>query len=1085
MSTRQNKKRKGRGNVINRERTVTTLTEGSEGSFMAADDPHASLMPHPFSVASSVSDTTTISPGFPMTPSFTTYPPYAYMSSTPVTPGSMYSQPQAPAHFFPTQPPPPGQNDLEILERLKETIKAGQHEFFQPVPRPTALASIYLGPHHASQVPPHPEQVPDYRSDSRRLSPGSQAANGHGESGVRKQDSTSSSLALGDSMDSTSRNLDMDPPGLNTPLVSAHSEIGSSGPRSQGLSRSATEKALDSQYSMKSSGELAAKSNNFDSKDYRGSRDPAWSSRNGSGLSGDARRYEEDRNGRSGVDSRYGAADTRPPQRYVDRERDRDRERERDRDLERDRDRRGTDFSARYAREDRRDERYRYGDTRRPPPDDHYDSRTRPSVPRDTDDRPGPPSDPHPPRSLPDERSSEPRLHRPGGEDRPGDTRIPPTSGDDRSLHARADERDARDRQSRPPGDDRRPLPPASERGLKPTSPDNRRSGLPMDRSTKLSDDRRPPLSTANDKQMDPRSPEGIRPSANGETPARPPVSSDSRRGPPPSPSTRAPPTAGVTDDRVVRPAERSAGLHPPPERPRPLPADDRRGAPPAPSRATDDRRPPDDYPAKPPAPLSAAPPRPLDDRARAEDKPARQPSLQDRLSRPGDSLLPARSVADDRAITSSSDTASARPALDSATIPARPSDVRPPSDARPLPDRLSRPEDRGRPLTSDRFARTSPTRDRSPPRYNYAKNRPLSLVREDASPRSFKPRGETVSPRRTEFVRPPDRASYPDRYERDRSRDRRSDIMEVDPPRFSDRAQPAGYRRSPPPFNPDRPWSETYAGDVVRRDLPPPPPPPGYRREWREDDRLTPNVPFDEWDRERRDWDRPPTMDRDRDHDRDRFLSREPPPPSWETREERDRRVSGGFPPAPLSIAGDAPPSRPFDSRPLSARLSEPYAADDRDRFERARYPPLDASPGSYSRVRGRSPTPPRRPGAPIDDLRPPMKRARDDAYGPSGYYPPPPGALDAGREYSPPPRRTPQPGGYYDDARDYPPRGPSPAPSVRDRDRDFLERDSYPPYDRREPPPLGRMAPPRSPPPYARGPYGRDDRRYPPPRP
>ncbi|THG97855.1 hypothetical protein EW026_g4235 [Hermanssonia centrifuga] len=72
-------------------------------------------------------------------------------------PGPTFSPQQSQSHFFSAQPPPAGQNDLEILERLKETIKNNQHEYFQPVPRPAALASIYLGPRH---VPPHPEQIP-------------------------------------------------------------------------------------------------------------------------------------------------------------------------------------------------------------------------------------------------------------------------------------------------------------------------------------------------------------------------------------------------------------------------------------------------------------------------------------------------------------------------------------------------------------------------------------------------------------------------------------------------------------------------------------------------------------------------------------------------------------------------------------------------------------------------------------------------------------------------------------------------------------------------------------------------------------
>ena len=198
MSTRQNKKRKGRGNVINRERTVTTLTEGSEGSFLAADEAHASLMSHPFNVASSVSDTS-ISPGFPMTPSFPSFP-YPYIQPMAgASSGSLFNQSQ-PTQYYQPQPLPPGQNDLEILERLKETIKAGQHEFFRPVPRPDLLADIYLGPHVVSQVPPHPEQVSrEHRSlssrgelEGRRGSPSRQDVNGEGISGLRKHDAISS-----------------------------------------------------------------------------------------------------------------------------------------------------------------------------------------------------------------------------------------------------------------------------------------------------------------------------------------------------------------------------------------------------------------------------------------------------------------------------------------------------------------------------------------------------------------------------------------------------------------------------------------------------------------------------------------------------------------------------------------------------------------------------------------------------------------------------------------------------------------------------------------------------------------------------
>lgn len=208
MSTRQNKKRKGRGNAINRERTVTTLTDGSEGSFMASEETHPNLMSSPFSVTSTATSNSNLSPSFSLTSGFPPFP-YGYMQPmAAVTPGAMFNQSQTPAHFYPAQPLPPGQNDLEILERLKETIKAGQHELFQPVPRPAALASVYLGPHTVSQVPPHPEQVPqDHRAgsgrlevDTRRRSPGrSFDSRGEGSGGPRRHDgqpSVSSCLHL-------------------------------------------------------------------------------------------------------------------------------------------------------------------------------------------------------------------------------------------------------------------------------------------------------------------------------------------------------------------------------------------------------------------------------------------------------------------------------------------------------------------------------------------------------------------------------------------------------------------------------------------------------------------------------------------------------------------------------------------------------------------------------------------------------------------------------------------------------------------------------------------------------------------------
>ncbi|RPD54438.1 hypothetical protein L226DRAFT_445033, partial [Lentinus tigrinus ALCF2SS1-7] len=181
MATRQNKKRKGRNNAPPRERTVTTLTDGTDGPFMSSpvdDHPSASLMSSPFAV--NINSPAAQPPGIPPAPfpipPFTSPFSYGFSHMPPVTPTIGPSFPQQ-QQFFPpaampalnqsqqqqqpTMPLSPGQNDLQILERLKETIKNNHHEFFRPVPQPAALASVYLGPKSSSvpsHVPPHPEQ---------------------------------------------------------------------------------------------------------------------------------------------------------------------------------------------------------------------------------------------------------------------------------------------------------------------------------------------------------------------------------------------------------------------------------------------------------------------------------------------------------------------------------------------------------------------------------------------------------------------------------------------------------------------------------------------------------------------------------------------------------------------------------------------------------------------------------------------------------------------------------------------------------------------------------------------------------------
>jgi hypothetical protein len=163
MSARQNKKRKGRNNVNNRERTVTTFTEDPNTSFLVplpSEEP--ALMSSPFSVASTSATTNSNNnfQNFGMSYSFHAHGPNSQ-------PQQGQQQQQQQQQFFPPQVIlPPGKNDLEVLENLKSIIKEGQHEFYRAIPQPAALASLYLGP-TSSQVPPHPEQLPaDYYNQS-------------------------------------------------------------------------------------------------------------------------------------------------------------------------------------------------------------------------------------------------------------------------------------------------------------------------------------------------------------------------------------------------------------------------------------------------------------------------------------------------------------------------------------------------------------------------------------------------------------------------------------------------------------------------------------------------------------------------------------------------------------------------------------------------------------------------------------------------------------------------------------------------------------------------------------------------------
>ncbi|KAF9497915.1 hypothetical protein BDN71DRAFT_510852 [Pleurotus eryngii] len=145
MSTRQNKKRKGRTLAIPRERTVTTLTDGPDTPFL--HEASAGFMTSPF-------------PGSP------------FASFNGFTMGHTDHTQQ----FSPTPQMvlPPGENDLEILEKLKDIIKNGQHEFYRAVPQPRALASLYLGrnaPAHAQAQPPAAQDGRKSPGDENRTRP--------------------------------------------------------------------------------------------------------------------------------------------------------------------------------------------------------------------------------------------------------------------------------------------------------------------------------------------------------------------------------------------------------------------------------------------------------------------------------------------------------------------------------------------------------------------------------------------------------------------------------------------------------------------------------------------------------------------------------------------------------------------------------------------------------------------------------------------------------------------------------------------------------------------------------------------------
>ncbi|CCM03197.1 uncharacterized protein FIBRA_05321 [Fibroporia radiculosa] len=737
---------------------------------------------------------------------------------------------------------------------------------------------------------------------------------------------------------------------------------------------------------------------------------------------------------------------------------------------------------------------------RRPPGPSSTDERPTKVLPAEDRRGPAPPQSDRP--REPDDRRPLPSSAAPAPTpgDRVGrpydDRRAPPPSIADRQARPVGDDRRTpglllavNDRQTRV-SDDRRPPPPGWN--------DDRRGPVPSvsDRQVRLSDDRRPVPAQVSDRSTrlpidDSRTP--LPPS--GDRAIRPP--GEERRPPPPVTEDRDTrvPLGSLSEVVTSRPPLDDRGIRQQPSQddPKPrsvVPLEDRLSRPPPlQERLASSSSRPDDRVSHPPVSRTehgSHPPRSEDRRVvpTLEERLSHAPAgIEDRGPRPpptDDSL--ARTLMPPPASVSASASASARPAA------VEDRNVHLADSARPalgsLSERDRRPDDRGRPLVSDRVSRpTEHANDRGPPRSTIYSNAPTSraasVARDSSRGNAFKPHSPTHSPVRSELreFRPaaePPRPSYrhePDRY----TNDRRGNVMDVDTPasRFA-----SSYRRPSSPVVADtadpyisrgRTWSpnETYPEESARRG---PVDPHSYDRNRRAD------YPSDWESMPPRHWDRPI-----RDYERENYLDGDPAARAngWETREERERRISSSFP----LIESTSTTSRAFEQRPLGTRLSEDFTRDDHqfgmDVLERTRYAPVDI--GAYSRVRARSPSPLRRQGA-VTDLRPAIKRPREDTYT-SSYYTlvdqPRPLPEDLPRLRSSPSAGAP----YFDDPRAPPPYGGSTAPAgnmVRDRDYvDARERapETYPSYERRDP--VSRISQPRSPSQY-NGRYSREDRRY-----
>lgn len=145
MASRLNRKKKGRANQQNRERTVTTLTEDPSTQFLVptpSEEPAGANMSSPFSISSSSGGGT--NNNAPNVPNGTYQTPGNFGYQGPYPNGNdNYMEAGQQQPYIPQVTMPLGKDDYERLENLKAMIKSGQHDRYQPIPKPIPLLDVY------------------------------------------------------------------------------------------------------------------------------------------------------------------------------------------------------------------------------------------------------------------------------------------------------------------------------------------------------------------------------------------------------------------------------------------------------------------------------------------------------------------------------------------------------------------------------------------------------------------------------------------------------------------------------------------------------------------------------------------------------------------------------------------------------------------------------------------------------------------------------------------------------------------------------------------------------------------------------